>query len=98
MELNKKNLMLLSLASGVMLFFFGIGIYILLGPSGEDYLLPRQVSSFFKFGGMGLICISMIIGGFFVENIEKDIKTLLLIFGIVLLLVNIFVLSYTSIG
>lgn len=98
MKINKKNIMLLGLACGVMLFFFGIGIYILLGPSGEDYLLPKQVSSFFKFGGMGLICMSMIIGGFFVDDIEKDTKTLLLIFGIVLLLINIFVLSYTSIG
>jgi len=98
MDINKKNLMLLGLAGGIIIFFFGVGVYILLGPSGEDYLLPKQVSSFFKFGGMGLICISMILGGFFVEKIEKDIKILLLIFGIVLLLLNIFVLSYTNIS
>ena len=98
MEINKKNLMLLGLASGVIIFFFGIGVYFLLGPSGEDYLLPRQVSTFFKFGGMGLICMSMILGGFFVEKIEKDIKILLLVFGIVLLLLNMFVLSYTNVS
>jgi len=98
MEINKKNLMLLGLASGVIIFFFGIGVYFLLGPSGEDYLLPMQVSTFFKFGGMGLICMSMILGGFFVEKIEKDIKILLLIFGVVLLLLNMFVLSYTNVS
>ena len=94
MEWSKKNLMILGLAGGIMLFFFGLAIAIVLGPTTDENQLPRQVGSFIRLSGMGLICISMIVGGFFVEDLEKDIKHLLLIFGLVLLLLNIFVLQY----
>ena len=86
--------MILGLAGGIFLFFLGLGTAILLGPTTETYQLPRQIGAFIRFSGMGLICISMIVGGFFVEKMDKDIKHLLLIFGIVLLLLNIFVLGY----
>ena len=94
--MNKKNLMILGLAIGIMLFFFGLGLYILIGPSTIDYRLPYQLSSLVKLIGMGLICISMIVGGFFTEDLDKDTKSLLLIFGLVLLLLNIFILTYTN--
>ena len=94
MEWNKKTIMIYGLAGGIMLFFIGMATYIALGPSTDTYLLPRQISSIIKLTGMGILCISMIVGGFFVEKIEKDTKMLLLIFGVILLLLNIFVLSY----
>ena len=96
MKVNKKNMMILSLVAGIMLFFIGMGTYILLGPSTDTYLLPSQVASIIKLTGMGLVCISMIVGGFFVEKLDKDVKSLLLIFGVILLLINIFVLSYAE--
>jgi len=96
MELNKKNLMILGLAGGIFIFFLGMATYILLGPSTTDYQLPNQISAIIRITGMGIIVISMIIGGFFVEKLDKDVKSLLLIFGIVLLLLNIFVLSYSN--
>ena len=92
--MNKKKLMIFGLAVGIMLFFLGLAVNIALGPSTDDYLLPKQVSSVIKLTGMGIICISMVIGGFFVEKLDKDTKSLLLLFGIVLLLLNIFILSY----
>ena len=92
--MNKKTLMLLGLVVGVMLFFIGLASYIALGPSDATYQLPRQISSVFKLTGMGCICIAMIIGGFFVSDIEKDSKILLLVFGLIFLLLNIFILSY----
>jgi len=95
MEFNKKNLMILGIFFGVMLYFIGLGSYIALGPSTEDYDLPRQVSSVLKLSGMGLICISMIVGGFFIEGFDKDAKVLLLIFGLIFLLLNIFIISYS---
>ena len=94
MELDKKKLMIFGLTIGIMMFFLGLAVAILLGPSTEDYLLPKQVGSIIKLTGMGMICISMIVGGFFIEKIEKDFKHLLLIFGIIILLLNIFVLQY----
>jgi hypothetical protein len=96
MEMNKKNLMILGLAGGIFIFFLGMGANILLGPSTETYRLPFQISAMIRFTGMGILVISMVIGGFFVEKLDKDVKSLLLIFGIVLLLLNIFVLSYTD--
>ena len=96
MEMNKKNLMILGLAGGIILFFIGMATYIAMGPSTDDYQLPRQVSAVIKLTGMGLVCISMIVGGFFVEKLDKDTKSLLLIFGLILLLLNIFILSYSE--
>jgi hypothetical protein len=91
MKINKKNLIILGLAGGIMLFFIGMATYIAMGPSTDTYVLPRQISSLIKLTGMGIICISMIVGGFFVEKMDKDTKTLLLIFGVILLLMNIFI-------
>ena len=96
MRMDKKNLMIMGLAGGIMLFFLGIATNIAMGPSTDDYLLPRQVSAVIKLTGMGIVCISMIVGGFFVEKLDKDTKSLLLIFGVILLLLNIFILSYSS--
>ncbi len=90
---NKKFLMIIGLGGGIMLFFIGMASYIILGPSTDTYLFPKQVSSVIKLTGMGIVCISMIVGGFFVEKIEKDTKLLLLLFGVILLLLNIFLFS-----
>lgn len=84
---------MIGLGGGIMLFFIGMAVYIILGPSTDTYLLPRQLSSVIKLSGMGIVCISMIVGGFFAEKIEKDTKLLLLLFGVILLLLNIFLFS-----
>ena len=94
MKFNKKDLMILGLTVGILLFFLGIATAIALGPTTDDYQLPRQVGSIIRLSGMGIICIAMIVGGFFIEKLDKDIKHILLIFGLVLLLLNIFVLQY----
>jgi len=93
MRLNKRELVIFGIGFGILVFFFGIGLGFLLGPTTETHLLPKQVSSIFKYSGMGITVISMIVGGFFVEKMEKDIKALLLIFGIILLLINILIMS-----
>jgi len=90
---NKNLLLMIGLGGGIMLFFLGMAVYIILGPSTDTYLLPKQVSSVIKLTGMGIVCIAMIVGGFFVEKMEKDTKILLLLFGVILLLLNIFLFS-----
>lgn len=94
MRWDKMQLTILGLVIGIMLFFIGLASYIALGPSTDNYQLPRQVSAVFKLSGMGLISISMIVGGFFIEGFDKDTKILLVLFGLIFLLLNIFVLSY----
>lgn len=96
MRMTKKKLMILGLGAGIMLFFIGMATYIALGPSTSTYLLPMQISAVIKLTGMGMVCISMIVGGFFVDKIERDTKILLLLFGVIMLLMNIFIFSYTQ--
>ena len=91
--MNKHDLMIVGLGFGIILFFIGIGIYFLLGPSTENNLIPQQISSLIKLSGMGILVISMIVGGFFDEKIDKDTKSLLLLFGVILLLMNIVIMS-----
>ena len=93
MQWNKKNLMIIGLAGGIMLFFLGMATYIALGPSTDTYKLPQQLSALIKLSGMGIVCISMVVGGFFIDKLDKDTKILLLIFGVILLLLNIFLFS-----
>ena len=95
MQIDNMKLMVLGLAGGTLLFFIGLATYFALGPSTNDYLLPRQVSSVIKLTGMGILCISMIVGGFLIDKLDKDTKSLLMIFGFILLLLNIFIVSYT---
>jgi hypothetical protein len=45
---------------------------------------------------MGQIVISMIVGGFFNEKLDKESKSLLILFGVILFVMNIIIASYTS--
>ena len=76
-----------------MLFFLGMVAYLVLGPSTTTYILPQQISSVIKLSGMGIVCISLIVGGVLAEKIERDTKILLLLFGVILLLMNIVMFS-----
>lgn len=91
--MNKHSVMVIAIGLGIMIFFLGIGLNFLLGPSTEENIVPQQISSIVKLSGMGLLVISMIVGGFFDEKIDKDTKSLLLLFGVILLLINIVIMS-----
>ena len=95
MALEKRKFVIYFLAIGIMLFFIGLATNIALGPTTDTHKLPQQVSSIIKLTGMGILCISMIVGGFFIDKLDKDTKSLLIIFGFILLLLNIFIVSYT---
>lgn len=94
--MDKYNLFTLGLVGGIMLFFIGLAANIVLGPSSATYILPRQVSATLKLTGMGIVCISMILGAVFVDRIEKESKYLIVIFGVILLLINILMMSYVK--
>ena len=93
MRLDKQNLLILCIVIGVMVFFLGMIVSFILGPSTSTYTYPKQVSSVIKLTGMGIVCLAMILGSVFVEKIERDSKVLLLIFGVILLLINIIMMS-----
>jgi hypothetical protein len=93
MRVNKQNLLIFFLVLGIMVFFLGMVSSFILGPSTSTYIFPRQVSQVVKLSGMGVACLAMILGAFFVKDIERDSKALLLIFGVILLLLNVVLMS-----
>lgn len=93
MELNKKNLMIIGIGLGVMLFFIGIALNIALGPTTSTDKLPAQVSSIVKLTGIGIATLSIFIGGIFIEKIQMVTRILLAVFGLVLLILNIAIIS-----
>jgi hypothetical protein len=93
MRLGKQDLLLFCIVCGVMVFFLGMVASFVLGPSTTSYQVPWQVSTVVKLTGMGIVCLSLILGSFFVEKIERDSRVLLLIFGVILLLVNVALMS-----
>ena len=79
-----------------MLFFVGIALNIVMSPTTEDYKLPAQVSSIVKLTGIGMATLSIFIGGIFIDKLEIITKVLLAIFGLVLLILNIAIISLVS--
>jgi hypothetical protein len=93
MRMKKQNLLVFFIVLGIMVFFLGMIASFILGPSTSSYTFPRQVSQVIKLSGMGVACLAMILGAFFIENMERDSKALLLIFGVILLLLNVVLMS-----
>ena len=96
MEMNKKNLMILGIVIGVMLFFLGIALNIVLGPATVEDRTSAQVSSFVKLAGAGIFTLAIFIGGIFIESMWIVTRILLVVFGLTLLLVNIGIISLVT--
>ena len=93
MKMDKKNFMIFGIEIGIMLFFIGIAINIAFGPTTLTYRTPQQVSSIIKLLGIGFATLSIFIGGIFIEKMELVTRVLLVVFGVVLLCVNIAIIS-----
>lgn len=86
MKMNMKSLITLGLIVGIAFFFIGAMISNVFPSSGTD-LLSYKISSSIKLLGIGTVICSMVIGGIYVEEIDKNLKLLLLLLGLVLLVV-----------
>lgn len=84
--MQKKDTIILVLIIGISLFFVGSMIHNVF-PSSETNLLPYKVSAFIKLIGLGLLVSSMVVGGILIDTIDKNLKLLLLILGLVLLVI-----------
>jgi len=71
---------------GIGLFFLGAMIGNSFPSEGEDQI-SYKISSFIKMMGIGILTSSMIIGGIIIEKIDKNLKMLLFIFGLILLII-----------
>lgn len=86
MGMKNKDLIMLGLVIGIGLFFVGAMISNVF-PSNESDLIGYKVSSFIKMLGLGFVVSSMIVGGIIVHNIDKNLKMLLLLLGLILLII-----------
>ena len=91
--MERKDLMILGIELGVLLFFIGIASNFALGETTITYRTPQQVSSFLKLLGMGIATLSILLGGIFINRLEMVTRVLLVVFGVVLLCVNIGIIS-----
>jgi len=93
MEFNKRKFVIWFLALGIMLFFIGMATNIALGPTTDTNKLPQQVSSVIKLTGMGFACIALLIGGIFVTEFPLEHRGLMILFGFLMLVINIIMMS-----
>ena len=84
--MNNKDMIMLGIIVGIAFFFIG-AIISNVFPSSETGLLPYKVSAVIKLLGLGLLTTTMIVGGIIIEDIDKNLKLLLLLLGLVLLII-----------
>ena len=87
MNIKYKDLIILGIIIGIAFFFIG-AIISNVFPSNESNLLAYKASACIKLVGIGALTTSMIIGGIILEQgIDKNLKMLLLILGLILLII-----------
>lgn len=85
-EMKTKNIIMIGLVLGLGLLFVGAMISNVF-PTTESDLFGYRLSSFVKMLGLGFITSSMVIGGIVVEHIDKNLKLLLLLLGLIILVI-----------
>jgi hypothetical protein len=86
LNMKNKDLIMLGIIIGIAFFFIG-AIISNVFPSDETNLLSYKISASIKLIGMGFLISSMVVGGIIVEDIDKNLKMLLLILGLILLII-----------
>jgi len=86
MKTKVKTLVMLGIILGIAALFIGAMINTIF-PSSEANLVPYRVSASIKLIGIGLFTSSLMVGGIAMEDIDKNVKLLLLLLGLVLLIV-----------
>jgi hypothetical protein len=85
-NMENKDLIMLGLILGIALYFIGAMVSNVFDAS-ETNLVPYKVSGFLKLVGIGILTASMVVGGIIIEKIDRNLKMLLLILGLVLLII-----------
>lgn len=85
-NMKNKDLIMLGIIVGISLYFVGAMVSNVFDSSGSD-LLAYKASGFLKLVGIGILTASMVVGGIITEKIDKNLKMLLLILGLVLLII-----------
>jgi len=86
MKLGVKELVMLGFSVGIGLLFFG-AIVSNVFPSSETSLVSYKASASIKLIGIGGVICTMLVAGIRLDGVDKNLKVLLLILGLVLLVV-----------
>jgi hypothetical protein len=86
LEIKNRDLVMIGIILGIMIFFAGAIVSNVFSSSQEDYL-SYKVSAFLKLMGIGILTASMIVGGIIIVKIDKNLKMLLFLLGLVLLII-----------
>ena len=86
MKMTIKSIIILGLIVGIAFFFIGAIISNIFPSSSTDFL-SYKISSSIKLLGIGAVICSMVIGGIYIQEIDKNLKLLLLLLGLVLLVI-----------
>jgi hypothetical protein len=84
--MKKKDMIILGIIVGIAFFFIG-AIISNVFPSSQTDLLPYKVSAVIKLLGLGILTTTMLVGGIIVEDIEKNLRLALLLFGLIFLVI-----------
>ena len=84
--MENKDLIILGIVVGIGLFFIGAIIYNVF-PSSEADMISYKMSAVIKLLGLGILTTSMLVGGIIIEDIDKNLKMLLLLLGLIFLMV-----------
>jgi MFS family permease len=84
MKIKMKDLVMIGIICGIAFFFVG-AIISNVFPSSQTDLMSYKVSGSIKLIGIGALTSSMIIGGITIDDIDKNLRLLLLLLGLVLL-------------
>ena len=86
MKIKMKDLVMIGIIGGIAFFFVG-AIISNVFPSSQTDLMSYKVSGSIKLIGIGALTSSMIIGGIVIDDIDKNLKLLLMLLGLVLLII-----------
>ena len=84
--MKNKDLIMFGVIIGIGLIFLGAIINNVF-PSSSEELAGYKVQAFIKMIGFGFLTSSMVIGGIIIEEVDKNQRILLLIFGLIILLI-----------
>ena len=84
--MKNKDLIMIGIIIGIIFFFIGLMISNVF-PSDSENLVSYKVAAFMKLIGIGILVTSMVIGGLIINSIDKNLRMLLFLFGLILLII-----------
>ena len=85
-KMKNKDLIMFGMIFGIGFFFIGAMVSNVF-PSEAENLASYRFSAFVKLLGIGILTACMVVGGIIVEKIDRNLRMLLLMLGLILLII-----------